>query len=274
MREHINNAVFYLPFGYYYAVRLGTLPQLLSWMLIYIMPTAFYSYTTYRGAVLPFVVNYVLLLTAAFTLYELGYILNDTIAIRYEEQPAVRLYPNNFEHFARYGRLIVLARFSYAAIALALLYLISPSVFTLPLAANILAIPIIFAIYNRWRSKYNVWLYPLLVFSRYLPFMLLYRIDGPGILLLFLSFPMLNMLERFSMPKYRFPLMRELIPTEESKTAFRAYYYAALLIVLTILSILTIIPYMLILPVLILFVYRLALVYWVSRHQPTNYLNG
>ena len=274
MREHISNAVFYIPFGYYYVVRLGTLQKLLSWLLIYIMPTAFYSFMTYEGAVVPFVLNYLLLLTATFSLYELGYILNDTVAIRYEEQPAIRLYPNNFEHFSRYARLIVLARFSYAILALALLYLINASLFTLPLVANILAIPVIFAIYNSWRSKYNVWLYPLLVFSRYLPFMLLYRIDGLAILLLFLAFPLLNMLERFSMPRYRFPLMRMLIPTEESKTMFRVGYYAVLLLILTILYILAIIQYTLILPVLILFVYRIALAYWVRNHQPTNYLNG
>ena len=274
MREHISNAVFYIPFGYYYVVRLGTWQKLLSWLLIYIMPTVCYSFFTYDGAVLPFVLNYLLLLVATFSLYELGYILNDTVAILHEEMPAVRLYPNNFEHFSRYARLIVLARFCYAIITLVLLYLIDARIFTLPLAANILAIPMIFAVYNSWRSKYNVWLYPLLVFSRYLPFMLLYRIDGLAILLLFLSFPLLNMLERFSMPRYRFPLMRRLIPTEESKTMFRVWYYAVLLLILAILYILTIIHYTLILPVLILFVYRLALAYWVRNHQPTNYLNG
>lgn len=274
MSEHISNAVFYLPFGYYYAVRLGTLPQLLSWMLIYIMPTAFYSFTTYQGELLPFAVNYLLLLTAVFSLYELGYILNDTIAIRYEQHPAIRLYPDNFRHFSRYARMIVLARFAYAAIALGVLYLLDASLVSLPLVINILAIPIIFAIYNGWRSRYNVWLYPVLVFSRYLPFMLLYRIDGLAILMLFLSFPLLNMLERFSMPAYRFPLMRRLIPAEESKTAFRVWYYALLLLILSILGALHIIPYLLILPVLILFVYRLLLALWVSRHRPTNYLNG
>lgn len=274
MSEHISNAVFYLPFGYYYAVRLGTLPQLLSWMLIYIMPTAFYSFTTSQLALLPFVVNYLLLLTAVFSLYELGYILNDTIAIRYEKQPAVRLYSDNFRHFSLYARVIVLARFAYAAIALGVLYLMDASLVTLPLVINILAIPVIFAIYNSWRSRYNVWLYPVLVFSRYLPFMLLYRIDALAIMMLFLSFPLLNMLERFSMPAYRFPLMRRLIPAEESKTAFRVWYYALLLLILSILGVLHMIPYLLIIPVLILFVYRLLLAFWVSGHRPTNYLNG
>lgn len=274
MRSHIPNAVFYIPFGYYYAVRLGTLPKLLSWMLIYIMPTAFYSYLQYEGTWLPFAVNYLLVLLAVFSLYELGYILNDTIAIRHEEQPALRLFPNNFEHFARYSRLIVLARFMYAIIAMALLYLTDASLLTLPLAANILAVPVIFAIYNSWRSKYNVWLYPVLVFSRYLPFMLLYNTDGWAILMLFVSFPLVNMLERFSMPRYRFPLMRKLIPTEESKTLFRVVYYLIVLWLPLLLPQPITTKYLYMFPLEILCFYRLMVLFYVRHNKPKNYLNG
>ena len=238
------------------------------------MPTAFYSFITYEGTWLPFAVNYLLVLLAVFSLYELGYILNDTIAIRREEQPAIRLYRHNFEHFARYGRLIVLARFGYALIALALLYVIDDSLFTLPLVANILAIPVIFAIYNSWRSKYNVWLYPVLVFSRYLPFMLLYRIDGWAILMLFVSFPLVNMLERFSMPRYRFPLMRKLIPTEESKTTFRLIYYLIVLWIPLLLPMPFSTAYVYMFPLELLCFYRLMLYFIVKHHRPTNYLNG
>ena len=49
-RSYISNAVFYIPFAYYYAVRLGTVPKLLSWLLLYLMPTAFYSAWGYSGA--------------------------------------------------------------------------------------------------------------------------------------------------------------------------------------------------------------------------------
>ena len=274
VRSHIANAVFYIPFGYYYAVRLGTLPKLLSWLLIYIMPTAFYSFNTYEGAWLPFAVNYLLVLLAVFSLYELGYILNDTIAIQREEQPAIRLYPNNFEHFSRYSRLIVLARFSYAALALAVLYLINNTLLTLPLVANILLIPVIFAIYNSWRSKQNVWLYPVLVFSRYLPFMLLYNMDGLAILMLFISFPLVNMLERFSMPRYRFPLMRKLIPTEDSKTLFRTVYYLIVIWLPLLLPLPITTKYIYMFPLEILCFYRLMLYFIVKHCRPTNYLNG
>lgn len=265
--RHIPNAVFYIPFAYYYVVRLGTPFKLLSWLLIYILPTAFYSTLTFHGPLAVFVCNYLLTLVAAFSLYELGYIANDTIAIRREAQPAIRLYPHNFAHFGKYRVCIYLARLLYAAIAL---------VFIPSLACRIAIIAIlpVFALYNRWRNHYNVWLYPVLVFSRYLPFMLIYDFDWLATLMLFLSFPFVNMLERFSMPRYRFPLMRALIPSEDSKTAFRVCYYAALVVILLPIAFTSAMDFRLLIPIAVLFLYRLALLVMVKYYHPKNYLNG
>ena len=279
-REYIPNAVFYIPFGYYYAVRLGTVWKLLSWMLIYIMPTAFYSWLTFDGEWWMFAVNYMLLLIAVFSLYELGYIFNDTVAIRREEQPAIRLYEHNFRHFRRYSNLIVIARIFYAVQAIGLLRALNNSWHTFDnqhlwlVRGCIVAMLLTFTAYNLWRNKYNAWLYPILVFSRYLPYMLLYRIDGWGILMLWLSFPCVNMLERFSMPKYRFPFMRRIIPSEDSKTLFRAIYYLIVLIVPFILPGSFIETYKYLVPIEILCFYRLLLLFVVKHHRPKNYLNG
>ena len=276
-REHIPNAVFYIPFTYYYVVRLGTFPKLLSWLLIYIMPTAFYSAFTYSGTPWPFIGNYLLTLIAAFSLYELGYIANDTVAIRYEEQPAIRLYPHNFAHVDKYRIWIYLLRICYAVAAM----LFIPS---LACQIAILAILPIFALYNRWRSHYNVLLYPFLVFSRYLPFMLIYDFDWLATLMLFLSFPLLNWLERFSMPRHRFPFMRILIPTEDSKTAFRVWYYALILALCVVGFLLFSFDFQrsglstfsaaVFIPIILLFLYRLALLVILRYHHPKNYLNG
>lgn len=267
--------MFYIPFGYYYAVRLGTVPKLLSWMLIYIMPTAFYSWLTYEGAWLPFIANYLLVLLAVFSLYELGYIFNDTVAIRHEQQPAIRLYKYNFAHFDRYRWWISAVRIAYAVLALrCLAFNCSPRSWSFWLVCvAVTAILPVFTLYNRWRSKDNVWLYPVLVFSRYLPFMLLYRIDGWAILLLWLSFPLVNWLERFSMPVYRFPFMQRLIPNEKSKTIFRVAYY----VVLFIPSVLFCPPQisrLYFLPIDILCCYRLIIYFYTLHHSPKNYLNG
>ena len=272
-RPYISNAVFYIPFSYYYVVRLGTVPKLLSWMMIYWMPTAFYSAIGYTGSWGLFVLNYFLILFATFSLYECGYIYNDTIAIHHEEQPAIRLYAHNFDHFARRHSLILGCRLSYSIAALTALYILNG--FTAwRVAAAVGVMCLCFAIYNRCRGRNNVWLYPLLVCSRYIPFMLLYEQTGLTYLLLFLSFPLLNALERFSMPRYRWPFMRRLIPNEPAKTHFRVAYYALVLIIGCPIHYAIQQPLWLLSPILILGIYRCGLALLVRKHSLTNYLNG
>lgn len=273
-RPYIPNAVFYLPFGYYYAVRLGTLPKLLSWMLIYLMPTAFYSAIGYTGSWGLFALNYGLILLAVFSLYECGYIANDTLSIRHEQQPAIRLYDYNFVHFERYKAVIFGARLSYSLLTLLALYALNGYEATLHIALSILVMVSLFGIYNRWRSRYNVWMYPFLVCSRYIPFMLLTPHPWEIWVLLLLSFPLLNALERFSMPRYRWPLMRILIPTEESKTIFRVVYYGIVALMTTAFGLIASVPCTWFIPLYIFFAYRALLALWLRKHQPENYLNG
>lgn len=274
-RSHIPNAVFYIPFGYYYIVRLGTLPKLLSWILIYIVPTAFYAAIPHAGSLTHFTLSYLLVLLATFSLYECGYIFNDTISIRKEKQPALRLYPANFEHFNQRKYLIFGSRLFYALMALTGLHFLGTNNHSLlMLCASLLLMCLLFALYNAWRNRYNVWLYPFLVCSRYIPFMLLSQHDWWIYLLLFVSFPLLNALERFSMPRYRWPIMRILIPSESSKTLFRACYYGIVLLIACPLMVLSGHSIWLLSPIILLGIYRVGLLFWLRKHQPTNYLNG
>ena len=273
-RPYIPNAVFYIPFAYYYAVRLGTLPKLFSWMLIYLMPTAFYSAVGYTGSWPLFALNYGLILLAVFSIYECGYIANDTLSIRHEQRPTIRLYEYNFAHFERHKASIFASRIGYSLLALLALYALNGYETTLRTAFSILVMTLLFGIYNCWRSRYNVWLYPFLVCSRYIPFMLLVPHPWEVWLLLFLSFPLLNALERFSMPRYRWPLMRKLIPSENSKTLFRAIYYGVVLLLTFLLVQAKGYTYILLVPIIILCLYRVALVFWLKKHKPENYLNG
>lgn len=238
------------------------------------MPTAFYSAVSYSGPWSVFAINYLLILIATFSLYESGYIYNDTFSIRHEQQPAIRLYESNFAHFGRWSAVIFGIRVLYSLSALGMLYWLNGTVRCGYVALSIAVMTLCFAIYNRWRNRYNVWFYPLLVCSRYVPFMLLYDTGMMPYILLFVSFPLLNAMERFSMPRFRWPLMKRLIPTEESKTLFRAVYYAAVLIIACLFIHAKGYDYIVLTPILILCLYRWALVFWLKKHQPENYLNG
>ena len=244
---------FYIPFGYLYCVRLRSVAKLFSWLLLYILPTAFYAAVGYNGTPASFILDYTFVLLATFTLYELGYILNDTLAIRRENNPSKRLSENEINYFFTHKWSIIITR---VLIAILCLFALSFRLAILPVGIAILTMCGLFAIYNRWRNKYNVFLYIWLVFSRYMPFMLLCEHGVTEYLLLFLSYPLLIGIERFSMPAYRWPLMKRIMPDEPSKARFRAGYYTVVLIATSAALYLTEQPLVLLIPIGILWVYR------------------
>lgn len=246
-------AAFYIPFGYLYCVRLRSFAKLFSWLLLYILPTAFYAAVGYTGTPASYILHYTLVLLATFTLYELGYIFNDTLAIRRESKPSKRLNENEINWFLAHKWSIIITRVLIAALCLFALSFDCP---ILPVGIAILTMCGLFAVYNRWRNKYNVFLYIWLVFSRYLPFMMLCAHSWRDYLLLFLSYPLLIGIERFSMPNYRWPLMKKIMPDEPSKARFRAGYYTVVLIATSAALYLTEQPLVLLIPIGILWVYR------------------
>lgn len=273
--KHIWNGVFYIPFAYYAVVRAGTIPKMLSWVLIYVMPTFVYGLFAAQGLSTAYCINYFLLLISTFCIYETGYIHNDTFATRHEQQPALRLYQENLTHFYSHWHLIYTTRILYAVIAITIFLIFNHySIEAITTSISIVLIIPIFYLYNIWRTKYNVFLYPILVFSRYIPFLLPYKPEWHIILLLFLSFPFCNMLERFSMPTHRFPAMRLLIPTEESKTLFRIVYYMVVTACLIALYLFREYDLLLLMPISVLFFYRLCLFFIVRKKRPRNYLQG
>lgn len=240
--EHIDNRVFYIPFAYYYQVRLGTVPKLLGWMMIYVLPTAYYTTLPAWG--------YALMFVSLFSIYELGYILNDTEAIAHETCPSIRLYEHNMAYYRTHRRSIIAMRV----------------VMGLPFIPVLL----LFLLYNHVRNpKVTPLIYPLLVSSRYIPFVV-YHFEPLTLLLLLLSFPLPNAIERFSMPRYRAPIIRTILPSESAKTYFRAGYYLLLTGTLLELGL----THLTILPIIILALYRCALCVVVQNYQPKNYLNG
>lgn len=259
MRQEERNikAAFYIPFGYLYCVRLRSIAKLLSWLLLYLLPTAFYAAVDYSGPWGLFALQYLLVLMATFTLYEAGYILNDTMAIRREEKPSMRLKEQEMAYFFAHQWAILGTRLFIAVACLCTLYFVHPISYIVHCTLSIILMCILFALYNRWRNRYNVFLYIWLVFSRYIPFMLLDEHGWMVYLLLFLSYPLLIGLERFSMPSYRWPIARTLIPNERSKARFRALYYIVLLMALVPLMYYMNQPFWWLSPIAVLAVYRI-----------------
>lgn len=279
-RGQIDNFVFWVPPAYLYQVRLGTPWKMLSWLFIYLMPCAFYGWL-WQSCDMSGAPVFVLVTLAVVTIYELGYIFNDTVAIHKEHQPAIRLYEENMVYFRRHAWGITAARAGMSAAFLAALPAVSP--YAMYTIAAVIAIIPIFVLYNLWRGKWNVLLYPVLLFSRYVPFLVAYGSPAGAYVLLFLSVPCLNMIERYSMPRYRFALIRLIIPDEKAKTMFRVWYYAVVIALLYIVwycapSLFGNMPLkgfaLMLVPFYLLLGYRAAIALITRYRTPRNYLNG
>ena len=127
---------------------------------------------------------------------------------------------------------ILATRLFIAAACLGILSTVHHTSYIVHLSLSLVIMLVLFALYNRWRNRYNVFLYVWLVFSRFVPFMCLAGHGAFDYILLFVSYPLLIGLERFSMPSYRWGLMGKLIPDEPSKARFRAAYYCLALVIL------------------------------------------
>ncbi len=223
------------------------------------------------------VIDYALMLLSVFSLYEIGYIRNDTFAIRREKAPSLRLDADSLAYSESHSKQICAIR---AVICLGAMLAIVVrhygEIQWYTAMCSIVLIPIFFEFYNRWRSRYNVWFYPVLVCSRYIPFLLPY-LDTDNLyilLLLLLSFPLCISLERFSRPSYRYPLMRWLIPNEQSKTRWRVIYYVVLSIIMTTYVLRGVLETIEVGPIYILCIYRIFLSILTHWYTPKNYLKG
>ena len=286
--DKIENAVFYLPFAYLYRVRLGTPAKLLSWMLLYIFPTLFFSACLWEKSgtnMTLFLADYFLILIAVFGIYESGYIFNDTLSIRGERNPSIRLYPDNLQYFYMHLPHVFVVRGAVVLAALIGLCIINNNSTAIVITVGaVVAVAILFALYNNWRSAYNAFLYPFLVFSRYIVFLIPFfssiengfnDFDMLVVALLFLCFPLLNAIERFSMPRKRFAFIKRIIPEEESKTLFRVYYYGILLPVLfVVLYSTSSFAANMLCPFVLLAWHRIVVFAVTLRYTPKNYLQG
>ena len=101
---------------------------------------------------------------------------------------------------------------------------------SLPIAA--LAILFVYQFYNAVRSRCNLYLYIPLITLRYCAPQLLFigQADPALFAASFFAYPLANILERASFPKFRIGFMQRLIGGKEGIPAFRIGYYAMLLV--------------------------------------------
>ena len=250
------NAHFYLPVLYFFHTRVTSGAARASWCLIYLVPlsltlSVFSPDASWHA--------FVLLLSgclAIYSVYELGYIENDTMTIRSEHKPTIRLSQTQMAYVDQHWYQIVVIRVLVASLLLAASY--GAPGFNWFALALLCLIPT-FTFYNRIRGRANALLHPLLVGIRFCAPLILLKPEPEILLFGFLLFPLLNSLERAAEARYQLPGLQAIWLTNQ--VSGRWSYYGILLAGLLVAWQLSGISLWLLLPVAYMLVYRVLTAY-------------
>lgn len=223
-----SRAIFFVPFAYFIATRLHGKSALASWIMIYPVPLLI-SVIAYSGEVpaQAGLMALALAIVATYTLYELGYMDNDTRTVRRETNPTERLSSVDKAFYEKWRWLIVASRLAIVVIAcLAIERLADRNEPGLrAFYAGLLVLAAVFPAYNSIRGRTNLALQFLLVACRFcLPGMLLIDMNRAGYFsMMIVAFPLINLLERSGERRYRLAM---LAPILKYKNLSRVLYYS------------------------------------------------
>lgn len=224
---------FFIPFLYAFQTRMGgSLVGLLKWIAEYLLPVfVLYVYvSSYRiYSVLVFILGVLLV----YNLYEIGYIWNDTITIRKEKSPTLRLSERELEYFYQNPLFVLLFRIVLSVFVSILVYsnpFYSVGIWALIFSWSIL---IVYYFYNRFRNRFNFVLHFVLLTLRYsCPWFFFSGENDIWMLLLItcIIYPFPIMLEIISKRKFgvRFRFTDRYLPDYSKRHQFRVVYYLCL----------------------------------------------
>lgn len=199
----------YVTLMYTVKTRLPTLPRFISWLIIYLIPVSL-SYL-YFSPVLPntsLLFKSLLGILLIYTLYEIGYIYNDTETVKNEVNPTMRLSAQSLKHYEKYKKFIYLSKFITACfLSLAIYFLYGANNFII---VAWFIIPL-YIIYNLVRSRVNLPIHFLLVCVRFCSPLLLFTNQIPivSFIMMVTIFPIINTLERCAEKRFNLPKLQK-----------------------------------------------------------------
>ena len=229
-KDKNTNLLFWIPMQYNFSIRLkNNLPKIISWLFINLFPTSYYALIGSENITPKTIITLIIYTISFFYLYEFGYIQNDLISTKKEKNPTERLSPSQKKYASENYNLIKYCRILIFIISALIILFLDPTQNTIIAISISFICFILFQIYNNWRSHYNAFLYFWLVACRFIPFIFIINNNSSQLILhtilILLIYPLEIGIERFSMPKYRYPIISQVIPSEKSKNIFRFIYY-------------------------------------------------
>jgi hypothetical protein len=220
---------FYIPFTYNIVTRLISTKKIISWVIIYILPTL-YIFLHYSEINVETLWTYFLGVSLIYNFYEVGYIQNDAETIKKESKPTMRLSRDQLDYYESNKYKIYLYRFILGNVLLYFLFLLNQKDnlkgFALFLISSFFIL-ILYQVYNRIRNIYNLVLHFLLVCIRFLSIIIIAKNKVPFVEFLFLLFvfPVSNLIERGSDLRFNVKLFTKIIPNEKYIAKSRVTFY-------------------------------------------------
>ena len=218
--------MFFVPLAYFMSTRLIGMPAIASWIMIYPVPIVVSTWA-FNGTIdAPQLLALIIAMIGIYTLYELGYMDNDTRTVVTERAPTERLNDAEKTFYRRWQWMIALSRFAVVVVAF---FVIGKLVrenqtgnwFYL---AGLVTILLAFPVYNSLRGRVNLPLHFILVACRFcMPGLILITSHQlQYVIVMIAAFPVINLLERCGEPRYRFA---HLAPILGRRNRSRVIYY-------------------------------------------------
>jgi len=231
---------FIIPGYYLFYSRLKSKIEKVSWFIIYIIPIyilgLFYTSSDY----FIFTMIFILAILIFNSIYEIGYIENDTKTILNEKSPTLRLKEKDYNLFKEKYFIIILFKILVSSSLLFLVYILSDRfLFNIYLEQFLLLlfiVRILFYMHNQIRSRVNIVTFFTLAIMKYsAPLFLILPLDSlfPVWIISFFLFPLLRTLEHSTKKKYYLIQWSNFVGNHDS---FRVKYYSIMLIITLIIN--------------------------------------
>lgn len=244
---------FFLPFNYFYITRIKSKSKLLSWVMIYFIPLILIlSYS--KNINISDVISFFISCCLVYTLYEIGYIYNDTETIKNEDNPTLRLNIFQIEFYEKRKYEIYSCRLLISLIITILLLLFFNSTIQSVLCAW--SVLFLYAIYNSIRNRFNLVIHFCLVSVRYFSPIYIVTNDLSIIGIVILLFPIINLIERCGEKRFSLTFFQNGL--FKNKDRLRIFYYLFVCLIYILIERLSLnkVNFLYILPLLYFIVYR------------------
>lgn len=147
---------YFFPYIYGFETRAKSIFYKVSFAAYILIPNFLILFLYYGASgISEQLINFMLAFTAMYSVYEIGYLQNDTFTVKIENEPSYRLKKEQRDYVERYALLLIAFHFGEAVVLAVILYIRqTPYLWSFVLMLCMLYVA--YAFYNSFRNKSNI----------------------------------------------------------------------------------------------------------------------